>query len=369
MRVIITGGGTGGHVYPAVSLAEELLRREAAAKILFIGTKRGLENSILPKHGFQLKRICVGGLIGKAPVNTVISLLKLPVGFFQSFWILIIFRPDIVIGVGGYVTGPVVLSAFILRIPIVIQEQNFFPGMTNKILGRLADKIAVSFEETEKYFSRKKVVHTGNPIRREILEELKTDHPKDQGSGFTIFIFGGSQGARGINRAMIEGLDHLNEFKDFLKIIHQTGKGDEEWVREEYKRKGFWAEVQSFIYDIVRKYKEADLVICRAGATTISELTAAGKPAILIPFPYAANNHQEINAKRLKVAGAAEMILEKDLSGEVLSKKILDLMKQRERLTDMGKRSREMGVTDAAERIIDVCYSIIKRDKSGSIHA
>ncbi|HUU50171.1 MAG TPA: undecaprenyldiphospho-muramoylpentapeptide beta-N-acetylglucosaminyltransferase [Nitrospinota bacterium] len=364
MKVLIAGGGTGGHVYPGISLAKELLKRNPETDVLFIGTKKGLENSILAKEGFKLKRISVGGLKGKISVRTIVSLLKLPIGFLQSLWILLCYKPDIVIGVGGYVTGPVVSCAYILRIPIIIQEQNFLPGVTNRILGIFADKIAISFKETEDYFSKNKVIFTGNPIRREFLEQLKNGISNSNHSKFTLLIFGGSQGAQSINRAVIEGLEYLKEFKDSIRIIHQVGKGNEELMKKEYEKRCFLASVQPFIYNIVDKYKEADLIICRAGATTLSELTVAGKASILIPFPFSANNHQEINARKLQMSGAAEMILEKDLTGEFLAKKILELMKDRGKLKDMCFKSKKMAVTDAAEKIIDICYSLIKKEEA-----
>lgn len=360
MKVIIAGGGTGGHIYPAVSLAKELLRRDSGTDILFVGTKRGLENFILPKEGFMLKRIWVGGLIRKGLLKTIVSLCKLPVGLVQSAVILCQFKPDMVLGVGGYVAGPLVFCAYILRIPIVIQEQNLFPGVTNRILGRFADRIAVSFKETKNYFSEKKVVFTGNPVRREILEKLKTETGDMKKSHFTIFIFGGSQGAENINRAVVSAIDYLGEFKDSVKIIHQTGKNDEESVKKEYSKKGFTTDVRAFIYEIADIYKEADLVICRAGATSVSELLVAGQASILIPLPTAAHNHQEINARRLKEAGAAEMILEKDLTGELLAKTITDLIKDEERLKGMRKKSREMAIPDASERVIGICYAVLK---------
>jgi UDP-N-acetylglucosamine--N-acetylmuramyl-(pentapeptide) pyrophosphoryl-undecaprenol N-acetylglucosamine transferase len=363
MRIIIAGGGTGGHIYPGISLAREFLKRNSDAEILFVGTKKGLENMILPREGLPLKRIWVGGLMGRFSMRKIVSFFKLPIGLLQSLALLLRHRPDMVIGVGGYVAGPVVLCASLLRIPIVIQEQNLVPGFTNKVLGRFADRIAVSFHESREYFPADRVVFTGNPVRREILEKLKESSVREDRGFFTVFVFGGSQGALNINNALCAALDFLEDYKGSLRIIHQTGRGYEEQMKEGYRKKGFQADVRPFIYNIVDIYKEADLIICRAGATTVSELMVAGRASILIPLPTAAANHQEMNARRLKDAGAAEMILEKDLSGESLAEKIVGLIEKREKLKDMEKKIRAMAVTDAAERIVDICFDVLKERK------
>ncbi len=258
MRVVIAGGGTGGHLYPGISIAREFLKRDPSTGILFVGTERGVERHIIPREGFNLKSISVGGLKGKFSLRTVLSLFILPIGIIQSLLLLRNYRPDIVIGVGGYVAGPLVFSSFLLGIPSVIQEQNLFPGITNRILGRFVDKIAVSFQGSVGYFPKGKICFTGNPVRSEFFKVDPGKGMKKRRSGFTLLVFGGSRGAHKINLSMVEALDLFSDVKDEIYIIHQTGEEDFSFVKGEYSKRGIPAEIRPFIIDMANNYRKAE---------------------------------------------------------------------------------------------------------------
>lgn len=326
MKVIIAGGGTGGHLFPGLALADCISQRYPEAKILFVGTQKGLEAKIIPKTKYELKFISIQGFIGKSAgqkIKTLISLLR---SMNESKSIINSFSPDVIFGVGGYASFPVVLTASFRRIPTIILEQNTVPGLANKILGRFVSAIAITYPETMDYFPKQKVYLTGTPIRKEILqadtEKAKRLFSLEDGK-ITILVFGGSLGARKINKAMTEALPYLLSIKDRIQIIHQTGEHDYNWVSTEYRNFQFKATILPFIYEMAEAYSVADLVISRAGASTLAEITAIGKASILIPYPYAAYNHQEINARRLLSRGACELILDRDLSGQSLAKKRL----------------------------------------------
>ncbi|MBI3599397.1 MAG: undecaprenyldiphospho-muramoylpentapeptide beta-N-acetylglucosaminyltransferase, partial [Nitrospinae bacterium] len=366
MKIVIAGGGTGGHLFPGIAVAQEFKNRDNSSRLLFIGTERGIESRVVPKEGFEIKYISSEGIKGKGVLKKMRAVAKIPLGIFQAMQILNSFKPDMVIGVGGYVSGPVGIASFLLArlkprtTKLVIQEQNFFPGVTNRILGKIADLIFTSFEDTGKYFTGRKICFTGNPVRREISE---ISNLKSQISNlkFTLLVFGGSQGAHSINTAMVEGLKFLEGAKDYIFIIHQTGEKDFELIKRAYDERGFDAEVAPFIYNMAEAYKKADLVISRAGATTLSELTSCGKAAILIPFPFAVDNHQEKNAIVLKEHNAAEVIIERDLSGKTLADRILSLANDRGRLSEMERESRKMGRPDAAKEIVEQCIRLVTR--------
>jgi UDP-N-acetylglucosamine--N-acetylmuramyl-(pentapeptide) pyrophosphoryl-undecaprenol N-acetylglucosamine transferase len=354
MRVIIAGGGTGGHLFPGIAIAEELTMRDRTNQVLFVGTAVGLEAKILPKRSIPLQTIRVRGIKGKSLFRKTGALLGIPQAVARSLTIIRGAHPHLIIGLGAYVSGPMILAASLLGVRRVIQEQNVIPGATNRISGRLAHRVFVSFEESRGYFAPEKVVVTGNPIRKEFTAPGKAPERK----GFGLLVFGGSRGAHRINQAMIEALDSLEDLKAHLRIVHQTGTEDAPKVAETYKGKGFAARVEAFIDDMVAPYQESHLVICRAGATTISELTVCGRASVLIPYPYAANNHQEINARVLVERGAARMILDRDLSGATLAGAIRSLFTQPEEIAAMEKASARLGKPDAAKRIVDECYRV-----------
>jgi UDP-N-acetylglucosamine--N-acetylmuramyl-(pentapeptide) pyrophosphoryl-undecaprenol N-acetylglucosamine transferase len=356
MRIIIAGGGTGGHLFPGISIAEAFKIRKDRNKILFVGSRRGIEEGLIPKMGYDLRTIPVSGIRGKPLPRKLISLLTIPPGIAASLRINKEFRPDLVIGVGGYASGPVVLAAYLMGIKRAIQEQNAVPGSTNRLLGKLSDAVFISFEDSRSYFPQGKTILTGNPVRRELLRGFEDTRNGDK---FTLFIFGGSQGAHRINEKMVEALDWLEEGRDTLRIIHQTGEDDLEFVSRNYQRRGFHASVKVFIDDMASCYRDAHLVICRSGATTVSELTACRRASILIPYPQAIHNHQTLNAKALLKAGAARMISNSDLTGKLLADTILYLYRHRDEISAMEKQAGDLAQPNAADLIVDWCYELV----------
>jgi UDP-N-acetylglucosamine--N-acetylmuramyl-(pentapeptide) pyrophosphoryl-undecaprenol N-acetylglucosamine transferase len=358
-KVVIAGGGTGGHLYPGIALAKALMRQDMDIKVSFVGTQKGIEAKVLPREGFELKTILSAGLFGKKRLSRWISWVKLPIGTAQSICFLINKQPNLVVGVGGYASGPLVLSAWLLRIPILIHEQNSFPGLTNKWLGRIADKVAVSFKECAKFFPHDKVTVTGNMVREEFCHP-REEFPKATQGLFRVLVLGGSQGAHSINVSMIEALKSIASKKVNIHITHQTGEGDHEMVEREYKKSGVSHDVRSFINDVAGQYRKASLVICRAGATTLAEVTACGKVSILIPYPYAAHNHQKKNARVLDAANAGEIVLEKELSGERIAHSIFRAMENPQRMQEMEDNSYKLGKRDATDKVRAICIDLLK---------
>ncbi len=359
MRVLIAAGGTGGHIYPGIAVAKEILRRDAESKVLFVGTARGLETKIVPANGFELSLINSAGLKNVGIIGQLKGLLILPKSFLEARKIIKDFQPDVVVGAGGYVTGSVLLMASLMRIPTLVMDSNALPGFTNRRLAPFVTKAALTFEEALPYFGKKGIV-TGNPVRKEFFEI----QAKARGEKINLLIFGGSQGARAINNTMTEALPLLNSVKAKLNITHQTGEFDFEKIAEIYKRED-WneADVRPYISDMVAEFEKADLVICRAGATTCAELSAAGKASIMIPLPTAADDHQRKNAEALKAAGAAKMILQSDLSKESLAKEITNLINAPEKITEMENAAKSLAKPDAAEVTVDLIeeMSVVRR--------
>jgi UDP-N-acetylglucosamine--N-acetylmuramyl-(pentapeptide) pyrophosphoryl-undecaprenol N-acetylglucosamine transferase len=358
MRVLIAAGGTGGHIYPGIAVANEILRRHPGSEIRFVGTARGLESKLVPKAGFELSFIESAGLKNVGLTAQLRGLMILPKSLLEARRLLKEFQPDIVIGAGGYVSGPVLMTAALMRLPTLVMDSNALPGWTNRRLARVVDKAAVSFDEALAYFPRQGVV-TGNPVRREFFEI--PDRKRDPAE-FQILVFGGSQGARAINEGMIAALPHLDGLKSKLRITHQTGEADFEKVREAYNDAG-WGEqvnVTKYIDDMVSAFANVDLVVCRAGATTTAELIAAGKAALMIPFPLAADDHQRKNAEALQSGGAAKMILQKDLTGERLAREIESLVREPEKITAMEKASRKLARGDAAAAVVGLIEELVR---------
>ncbi|MBW2631096.1 MAG: undecaprenyldiphospho-muramoylpentapeptide beta-N-acetylglucosaminyltransferase [Deltaproteobacteria bacterium] len=357
VRVIMAGGGTGGHVFPAVAIAGEFLERPDVQDVLFIGTEKGLEARILRDMGFTLRTINVEGVKGRRAAKMIVSLLKIPWSIAQSVSIIRNFRPDIVLGVGGYASGPAVITAHFMGIKTVIAEQNALPGFTNRMLGRFVDRIFLSFPDREGWFADAGTVVTGNPVRKGFVKGIKKS--RRTGDKFSILIFGGSQGAQTINRVVVESIGYLKDIKDRLVITHQTGDKDMDEVSAAYHDYGVDAGVHSFITDMSSAYGSADLLICRAGATSVAEITASGKASVLIPYPFAAGGHQELNARVLTDAGAAEMILESELDGKRLAGVIRRLFNSPGTINRMEKESEKLGNVKAAEDIVDECMIIL----------
>jgi len=318
LSLVIAGGGTGGHLFPGIAVAEQVLDSHDDSQVLFIGTGNPFETRVLNQLGFAHERIRVKPLKGKTRGYQAMALASIPAGIGASIRILRRIRPDAVLGVGGYSAGPVVVAAWLLGIPRALHEQNLIPGMTNRFLAALANRIYVSFEHTRIHVGVQKIRLTGNPVRKKIASQKQgeracRDTPRQGKEHFTVLLIGGSQGAHRMNMIMIAALAHLKS-RHNLAFIHQTGTDDESQVRQAYRDLHIKATVRSFFEDMQTCYHQADLVICRAGASTVAELALIGKRVIFIPYPFAADDHQAINAGQLVSAGAAEMILEKDLT-------------------------------------------------------
>ena len=358
MRVLIAAGGTGGHIYPGIAVADEIMRRDPASVVRFVGTAHGLESRLVPQAGFELSIIESAGLKSVSLAAKVRGLILLPKSFLAARRVIRDFRPDIVIGAGGYVSGPVLLTASMMRLPTLVMDSNALPGWTNRVLARFVDKAAVSFQEALSHF-RGKAVLTGNPVRKEFFEIP----PKQRGSSrFSLLVFGGSQGARAINEAMIAALPQLAALKQTLHVTHQTGRGEYETVSAGYQAAS-WSDntdVKPYIDNMMSEFANADLIVCRAGATTSAELVAAGKAAIMIPFPLAADDHQRKNAEALQAAGAARMILQKDLSGARLAEEISSLMASPDEIDRMETASRKLARRDAAAATVDLMAGLIQ---------
>jgi UDP-N-acetylglucosamine--N-acetylmuramyl-(pentapeptide) pyrophosphoryl-undecaprenol N-acetylglucosamine transferase len=354
LKVILAGGGTGGHLFPGVAVAQEFQRRDPMTSVLFVGTPQGIEARALSPLGYRLELLAVRGLKGRGARGVLDALYGVPASLWQSLKILREFRPDIVIGLGGYASGPMLLAAALRRIPRVIMEQNLRPGFTNKRLARFVDCVFTSYAESERFFPRARVLETGNPVR---WQKLPAARPGDK---FTLLVFGGSAGARRINFAVIDALKLVGDLAANLKIIHQTGGADHAEIARAYESLGFEAEVVPFIDKMDEAYARADLIVCRAGATTVAELTAFGKAAILVPYPYAIYDHQRGNAEALVARGAAEMILDQELAGEKLAGRLRFYIAAPERVASIADAARKMGRPRAAAAITEECYALAR---------
>ncbi len=357
MRIAITGGGTGGHVYPGIAVAKEVTRRAADASILFIGTQHGLESKIVPHEGFALLTIPMQGFMGKSAGHKLKTFCLLPYSVYRSFTSLRKFRPQVVFGTGGYVSVPVMYAAYLLHIPTVLLEPNRKPGTANRVLSKIVDRIAMCFEDTAGSFPSEKVVLTGNPIRKE-FDLLGQTPPPDQGETLNILILGGSRGARRINDGMIDALDFLGEYRENLTFTHQTGPDDYASTKAGYEKKHFHAEVYDYIHDIPRMYARSHLLVCRAGANTVAELAASRRPAILIPYPHHGDKHQEYNARALEDAGMAHVILQHNLSGKTLSDAIMSFVNHPERVVQNWTPSLRSEIRSSAEKVVDLCLHL-----------
>ena len=354
IRCIIAGGGTGGHLFPGIAIARELEARCENAAVLFVVGRKRMESEILRRYGFSVVFIDVEGMKGRGWKKGLAVLSMLPKSLLQSMWIIRDFKPSIVMGVGGYSAGPFCLAARLLGVPTAIHEQNSYPGLTNRLLARVVDHIFVSFAESVPYF--KKSILTGNPVRRELLSPPQDSSPASD--NFTVLVVGGSQGARAVSEAFVGAYGILKKSGKRIDLIHQTGKQDHRRVLEDYRTMGFEGpefegKVLPFIKDMASAYHQADMVVSRAGATTLFELAALGKPSVLIPYPYATNGHQETNARALVRSGGAEMILQQDLTGEKLANTLSTYMAHPQQLERMGKAARTFSRPEADRIIVD----------------
>lgn len=358
---MIAGGGTGGHLFPGLALAAELSRRDAGHQVMFVGTRRGLEARRVPAAGYRLATIEVRGLKGHGLLGWLGGLLRLPRAVLQAWRVISGFRPEVVVGVGGYASAPVVMAAWLRRRPVVLLEQNALPGFTNRVLGRLARAVVVAFGEAESFFARRKVHLLGNPVRAELLRAAGQPLPGRR----NLLIFGGSQGARALNQALPPALQQASRRLGGLNIRHQTGEPDYQQVYDHYQRLGLEVRVERFIEDMAQALQWADLVICRAGATTVAELAVMGRPAVLVPYPYAADDHQTINARALVSAGAARLLPQRDLNPERIEQLLVQLFEQPGQLEQMARAAASLGRPDAAARIADLCLELAGNGRKG----
>ena len=352
LRVVIAGGGTGGHLYPGIAVARELQARVPGSVVSFAGTARGLEQRIVPREGFPLDLLRSGGLKGKSLVDLARGAALVPASLVDAWRIISARRPDLVIGVGGYSSGPVVLVAAVRGVPTMVLEQNAVPGLTNRLLARVVQAAAITFESSREFFGAKAFV-SGNPVRAEFLEKARSSRESGTDDEVRVLVFGGSQGAHAINVAMVEAAEELAAVRPRLRLTHQTGERDVEMVRAGYQRAGLAADVEPFLYDMGRHIGAADVIVCRAGATTLSEITAAGKAAILIPLPTATDDHQRKNAEALASQGAAEVLLEGAMSAAVLADRVRTLAADAGARRRMSEAARALARPDAARVIVD----------------
>jgi UDP-N-acetylglucosamine--N-acetylmuramyl-(pentapeptide) pyrophosphoryl-undecaprenol N-acetylglucosamine transferase len=349
MRVIIAGGGTGGHLFPGIAVAREIQRRHRSCEILFVGAEQGIEARLVPQEGFALQTLPAGSIKGigwMGRVRTVAVTLK---GILRAIRILNEFRPAVVVGVGGYASFPMLAAAVVKRYPKVIMEQNAMPGLTNRILSRWVTYAAVTEPHTSRYFGNRAVV-TGNPIR----PQFKTIGPKPHNPPFQVLVTGGSQGAQSINKAVKESLSFLQDMKSSIRFVHQTGEKQVADIQQAYAAAGFQADVRAFFNNFHEQYETADLIVSRSGATTVAEIKAAGRAAILIPFPFAADDHQTKNADSMVRDHAAVMISNADLNGERLASSIRGLLSDTDRLRQLEENARRIAILDAESRIVDL---------------
>jgi UDP-N-acetylglucosamine--N-acetylmuramyl-(pentapeptide) pyrophosphoryl-undecaprenol N-acetylglucosamine transferase len=346
--ILIGAGGTGGHIFPGIAVADELVRRDAATRVVFAGTPRGLETRLVPKAGYALELLPILPLNGVGVLRTLGGLLALPWGLLKSALVVLRLKPAAVLGIGGYAGGPITLIAALIGVRAVILEPNARPGFTNRVLKPFVDAAACAYEEARVSFGTKGVL-TGNPVRGGFAALPEKPHRPP----LTLLAFGGSQGSRVLNRALVAALPKLPG-SDALRIVHQTGPAMQPEVEAAYRAAARPAEVVAFLDDMERRLGDADLVLARSGATTCAELAVAGKAALLVPFAGAADDHQTTNARALEAAGAARVLEERELTGESLARAIGALVEQPQTLTAMDQAARRLGKKDAAARVADL---------------
>ena len=360
LRVLIAGGGTGGHVIPALAIAREL-RDGHGAEVRFVGTARGLETRLVPEAGFPLELIRVGQLKNVSLATRLRTLFDLPLGVMRCVELLRSFKPDVVVGVGGYASGPAMMAAILLRVPTMAFEPNAVPGLANRLVGKWVSAAAVNFEETKRYFRGARV--TGIPVRREFFAIA----PR-VGVARRLLVFGGSQGARVFNEVMPKIAGRLLKASPELEIVHQAGGRHGVSTQETYERAGLLGEsverrvrVQPYLDGMVEEIAAADLILCRSGASSVAELAAAGRAAVLVPFPQAADDHQRKNAEAFVAAGAAEMIVEAELNEERLLETLWGLLEDDARRADMGRRARRLAHPEAVREIGTMVAGLAKQ--------
>ncbi len=357
MRIMIVCGGTGGHIYPCIAIARKIKQKEYVKDIVFIGRKKSLEEQIFLKEGLRYRTIIISGMPRVFSLKWITFIFKMILGFIQSLLIIKKEKPDIIIGAGAYITVPVMLAGKVFRAPELLLEQNVYPGLAVRILSRVVDIIAISFQETSKYLQEKKCIHTGNPVRPEVFARTREDALKALNLDInkkTILIFGGSLGAHKINMACIEMAGWLESIQDIIQLIVITGDKDFKNVSECYGKTNIKTVIAPFIFNMEDALACASIAVSRAGASTIAELTIKGIPAILIPYPYATGDHQLKNAQCLVKEGAAYIIPDKDLEGEILKNTLNEILFNDDKLESMCKASKKLGSPDAVDKILKI---------------
>jgi len=358
INVIIAAGGTGGHIFPGVAIATEMQDSHPDIRIIFAGTERGIERKIIPAMGWELVIVTSPRIKGRDVFGRLVSLMKIPFSIIASIGIIREKKPRLLISIGGYAAGPLSVVAWFFGVPVVLMEPNLIPGMTNRILNRFAKIVFTAFEETESHFDSRKVIRSGTPIRKQIVNARREDFKiQDR---FTVFLFGGSQGARSLNEAMVSAVKELDELKGRVRILHQTGNRDKAVeIDRLYKEYGIDAEVFDFTDSIWEYYAKADFVIARAGAGTVAELSALALPSALVPYPYAADDHQRANAEALAQLGGAIIISDDECTGERLAMLIREMVEDRDVLLNMRKAMMDAVPHDAAKTIVDESLKLI----------
>ena len=353
---MFAGGGTGGHLFPGVAVAREVVRRDADTRVVFVGTGRPIEVRVLSAEGFPLERVRAVGLVGRSVTGVFSGLTTMCLGFVDALRLLRRHRPQVVVGLGGYSSGAFVLTAALGRVPTLLMEQNAVPGVTNRLLGHVVHAAAVTYAETLSHFGGRGFV-TGNPVRAGFFEIAAARPAIDDAR---VLVLGGSQGAHAINVAMTEAAPRLSAASPSIRVRHQSGDDDLRMVREAYRTVGVPAQVEPFLDAMEREMAEADIVVCRAGATTLAELAAAGRPAILVPYPHAANDHQRRNARLVEQAGAAEVIDPVDLTGAALAERLLGLIVDDDRRVSVATACRRLGTPQAAAGVVDRMEGLLR---------
>jgi UDP-N-acetylglucosamine--N-acetylmuramyl-(pentapeptide) pyrophosphoryl-undecaprenol N-acetylglucosamine transferase len=357
-RFLVTGGGTGGHVIPALAVAQQLKKR--GHSVLFLGTRRGMEATLVPDAGFEIRWLEIGGLQRVGLVRTLRTLWQLPASVWQARKLILEWKPAALFSMGGYVAGPAMLAAAWECLPVVLMEPNAYPGLTNRRLGRFASKALVSFEETVKHFPPGRAEVTGVPVRDEFFAVPE----KRVGKEFTVLITGGSRGARTLNQAFRESWPLFRGSTQSFRFIHQCGREAFEQLSVDFRETGLSGEVTAFVGDMPTVFASADLVVARSGAGSVAELAAAGKPAILVPFPFAADDHQTRNAEAMARAGAAVLVADAKMNGERLFREISDLAGNPERLGDMSRAARTQSKPGAAARAADLLEELATKNSA-----
>lgn len=358
-KILFAGGGTGGHLYSGIAVAREAERLCPGVEIVFVGTEKGIEAKVLPREGYRLITIRVTGIKGRGLLRSLGGIFRVPAALASSFSLLRREKPGAVVGIGGYASGPTVMAAALGGWPTAIVEQNVIPGFTNRMLARVVRRIYAPMKEAvERFPSPRKVAVTGNPIRRKVVDEALATKPAATTHALNLLVFGGSLGAKRINQAMVDALPQLKEIRGGVSITHQTGEADHESVKAAYEKAGVDGDVRPFLHDMGAQYAKADLVLCRAGASTISEVLAIGKPAILVPYPHAIYNHQELNARALEARGAARWIADGELTGEKLAAAVASLANDPEARASLAKNAKSLGRPEAATEIAQEVLSM-----------